>query len=143
MEKTINALLISGITAAFIFVLILLTFVVSRLPLVDSYKGAIVGCFFGLLIAAVIIRRVPLETQLVVIGALIGVGADFLTALKEPTGPKTVVDRLSKMIAGLVEGIGAAARETALRAPRQKLIAGGLWTFFATLLLVLVVGNLF
>ena len=143
MQKTINALIIAGISAIFIFILVLVALFVSWIKLPPSYRGALVGCAFGLVIAAVIIRRIPLETQLVAIGAMIGVGIDFVAALKDPEGPKTAVDRVATMIAGMITGVEKAANETGLRPLRVQVVSGGLWSFLGTILFTLVVGNLF
>src|SRR5207249_4371750 len=105
MEKTINALLIAGVSGIFIVVLVLVARWISKQNWPASRKGGIVGCVFGLITAAVIIRKVPLETQLLVIGAISGVGTDFVTNLKEPGGPKTVIERIAKMISGMIAGV--------------------------------------
>jgi hypothetical protein len=144
LEKTQNALIISGVAGVFIAVLVLLAYLVSSFKtLRPSSRGAIVGCFFGLIIAAVVMRRIPVETQLVAIGAILGVGADFLTTLKEPGGPNTVINRLAKMISGMITGVGTAATDTGLNKPSEQVIAGGLWSFLGTVLFTLVIGNLF
>jgi hypothetical protein len=143
MEKTINALLIAGASGIFIVVLVQVARWVSRQDWPPSRKGGIVGCVFGLITAAVIMRKVPLATQMLVIGAIAGIGTDFVATLKEPGGPKTVIERVAKMISGMVIGVGAAAADTGLEKPEEKLIAGGLWTFLGAILFTLIVGNLF
>jgi hypothetical protein len=144
LQQTINALVISAIAGFLILALVLVAVVVSLFPGVPpSFRGAIVGCVFGLIIAAVVIKRIPVETQLVTVGAILGLGADFVTTLKDPGGPNTVVNRLAKMISGMITGVGAAATDTGLEKPSEKIVAGGLWSCLGTVLFTLVVGNLF
>jgi peptidoglycan/LPS O-acetylase OafA/YrhL len=142
-QKTINALMIAGIAGIFIAILVLVALWISSRRWPPSYRGGVVGFLFGLIIAAVIIRRVPIETQLVAIGAILGLGADFVTSLKDPEGPKTVINRIAKMIVGAIAGIGDAAAQSGLKKPREQVIAGGLWCFLGTILFTLVIGNLF
>jgi hypothetical protein len=144
MEKTQNALTIAGIAGALIATLVLLAYLLSSFKtLRPSFRGAIVGCFFGLILAAVVMRRIPLETQLVAIGAILGLGADFVSTLKDPSGPNTVINRLAKMISGMITGVSAAATDSGLNKPPEQVIAGGLWSCLGTILFTLVIGNLF
>jgi hypothetical protein len=142
-QKTVNSLLVAGIAGIFIAVSVLVALWVSSRKWPPSYRGGFVGCVFGLVVAAVIIRRIPLETQLVAIGTILGFGADFAVTLRDPEGPKTAINRLAKMIAGMISEVGTAAKDTGLRKPREAVIAGGLWCFLGTILFTLVIGNLF
>jgi uncharacterized membrane protein len=101
LQKTINALVVAGIAGVFIIVLVLVAIWIASRKWPLPYRGGFVGCIFGLVIAAVVIKRVPLETQLVAIGAILGFGTDFAATLKDPDGPKTAINRLAKMIAGI------------------------------------------
>jgi hypothetical protein len=142
-QKTVGALIIAAIAGVFIAMLVAVAIWVSRRKWGLSYRGAFIGVVFGLVISAVIIRRVPLETQLLAIGAILGFGTDLLTSLKDPGGPKTAINRLATMIAGIITETGKAAQTSGLAKPREQIIAGGLWAFLATILFTLAIGNLF
>jgi len=142
-QGTINALLIAAVSGIFIAVLVAVAVWASHRKWAPSYRGAFIGVIFGLIASAVIIKRVPLETQLLAIGAILGFGTDLLASLKDPAGPKTAINRLATMIAGIITQTGQAAEDTGLARPREKIIAGGLWAFLGSILFTLAIGNLF
>lgn len=142
-EQTRNALTIAGISGAFIISMWLTSRWLGRLGWAPQMKGAALGFIFGLIVAAVVMRRVPLETQLLVIGAIAGIGTDFVSGVKETTGPRTIVERFASYVSNLAEGVSAAATTTNLTKPSARLISSGIWTFILTILITLVVGNLF
>jgi hypothetical protein len=116
---------------------------VARREWPAAERGAVVGFLFGLIISAVVIRKVPLETQLVVIGAVLGIGTDFISTLKEPGGPKTAVGSVSKLIVSTARSIRGAAKTSGFDEPDHQVVTSGLWTFIGTILFTLIFGNLF
>lgn len=142
-EQTTNALFITGIAGTFLIVIVLVARWIAHRNWPPTQRGALVGFAFGLVIAAVVIRSVPLETQLIFIGALLGIGSDFLTTLKEPGGPKTTIDSAAKLVVSISRGIQGAAKDTGLEGPESEVVSSGLWAFSGTVLFTLIVGNLF
>jgi hypothetical protein len=142
-EQTRNALTIAGISGVFIISMWLTSRWLGRLGWPPQTKGAALGFIFSLIVSAIIIKRIPLETQLLAIGAIAGIGTDFVSGVKETTGPRTIVERFASYVSNLIEGVGQAAATTSLTKPSARLISAGIWAFILTILITLIVGNLF
>jgi hypothetical protein len=140
-EQTRNALLIAGVSGVFMLAMWLANRLLGQLGLPPETKGGFLGFLFGLVAAVVIMKRVPLGTQLFVIGAIAGVGTDFISGIKETSGPRTVVERIAAYVSQLTEGVRDAAVTTSLKRPSTRLISSGLWVFIATILFTLIIGN--
>jgi hypothetical protein len=98
---------------------------------------------FGLILSTVIIREVPLNTQLVFIGAVLGTGADFLSALQTPGGPKTSVNRISKLVVDTSRAVLGAVNSSGLDEPEYVTVTVGIWSILGTIAFTLIVGNFF
>ena len=142
LDQTLNAMLITGISGLAILILVIVARWFSSRQWSPGSRGAAIGFAFGLVLAVVIQRLVPLGTQLVVIGAVLGIGTDFLSTIKEPGGPKTAVSSLSKLIVNTSRAVIGAARTSGIEEPEYVVITSGLWALVGTIGFTLLVENL-
>ena len=127
-----------GAAVIIILGLVIGAWVVHRWNLKWTYYGAAVGVVVGLIAGTVIIFRVPLAAQYVVLGAFLGMGADGLTALAQPSGPRTAISALARAVAELV----TASRQAGAPRGAEKPIAAGVWSAFGTIFLMILLGLL-
>jgi hypothetical protein len=142
LEETINASLISVISGLAILILVIVSRWIGSRQWSPASRGGAIGFTFGLVLAVITLRLVPLNTQLVVIGAFLGVGTDFLSTIKEPGGPKTAVTSLSKLIVSTSRAVIGAAKSSGIEEPEYVVITSGLWSLIGTVAFTLVIGNL-
>lgn len=142
-QQTINALIIVGISGISIVFIVAFSIWVANRQWSPLYKGGSIGFLLGLILAAVVIRRIPIETQMVVIGAILGIGSDFLATVRTPEGPKTSIDWLSKTIVNTAQGVLGAVETSGINPPDYKIVTSSLWSMILTVGFTLIIGNLF
>ena len=104
--------------------------------------GAVTGLAAGLLAGCVVLITIPQKLQLAAVGAITGMGVDWVTSLGQKGGPKTAINTLATAIANAIAGIMNAAETTSLPVPPRVAVAYGLWCFVFGLGLVMLLGSM-
>ncbi len=104
--------------------------------------GAVTGLAAGLLAGCVVIITIPQKLQLAAVGAITGMGVDWVASLGQKDGPKTAINTLATAIANAIAGIMNAAETTSLPVPPRVAVAYGLWCFVFGLGLVMLLASM-
>ena len=104
--------------------------------------GALTGLASGLLAGCVVIITIPQKLQLAAVGAITGMGVDWVASLGQKDGPKTAINTLATAIANAIVSITSAAETTSLPVPPRVAVAYGLWCFVFGLGLMMLLASI-
>jgi hypothetical protein len=143
-ERTLNALALTGITLVIYIIIFIIVLSGGFRILHDRLRrvSLILGIFFGSIAAVILTVSVPVNIQFLLVGSILGLGANLVTAARQPTaGVTTAIGSLARLVSGTVKAISDAAGQTRMSAPDEAALALGLWAFLATILITLAIGH--
>lgn len=133
---------LAGISAGLLALAGGLAYLVSALNIPWWVYGVVLGIGFGLLVGMVVLVNVPRSAQLVLLGTMLGVGADAGVNAASPENVGNMVTALARFVSTVVGSVQGATETTGLPHYSEFPLTIGLWTFLATIALMMLLGTL-
>ena len=130
-----------AVTNVGLLVLIVIA-VIAVIVIAYKFSIAAVGVCVGLICGAAIILSVPIGFQYAFIGAVLGIGGDFLASSTKKGGPTTMIESLSSFIVSATQAAQEVGNITELE-QNKKRISQLIWSAVGTVVLMLIVGRIF
>ena len=109
-------------------------------PETNTLIAVVLGVLVGGLTGMAIIRRVPLKVQLAGLGAIFGMGLDELVNVAQGNVPQTAIHALARLVKQTVDAVVTDIPPIA--SPDPVAWALGIWVFFGTVAVILLIGLL-
>jgi hypothetical protein len=136
-----TALRLALIAAAMFVGYVVLTFAFKYLSLDWSWYAVLVGGFLGVFVGYILIVAVPYKVQLVGVGSLLGLGADWVSASLKPGGGTALLGALASFISDQHGAINKALQQTGLSPLSDVPVTIGLWAFVIMVAVLMAFGT--